>query len=601
MLLSDLFNISRTVRRDKARQQDLLPVASSSTSAPARLCNICYANPATYNCPRCNIPFCSTICFRGREHQECSNAFSASAVSLVEQSSEVRADEDDRSNVVEMLGRLERNEKEALQMQHDIEDDNDDDDEDEDDDAVKLRADITADQVEGASTEALLTMLTPKERQKFLEAIKDPQSAALLMERLDRKSERRARLEASPSPQGVLITSQSDTDTHQPKVVKEWQSLLWFDTSKSSFDFSHTSPKHISSFVASFEKALSAERSRSKTQGPSPSVNLVYNLCAILMAYAYALRHLDLTSLSVRSVTSDSAHKNISEEIAVVPATGQDDEDDDEPPPLEPDSPTSFTPDSASLLSAAKAASTSTSDSQVQQDLARSEQAFDQLNRLVPFLFTQPTSSTTATAGGRNDHSKLLLASLDDASMWLLSRLSLDSEVGPGGADAISLQLLQDLAKLLAHERLVPTFAQGQEVEPRFWLASMLASLSPQQAFTAAQMPLLLNAVVDIYFLLEHLSTSTSSPSSAPMSISIQPKSIKLAQRKLCFYLGSVVNALQQSATRLQLDSELQQHIQRLRHQIDAANQADKVAAAVNLFSNGSAQQSTNSSIEAAI
>lgn len=593
MSLSDLLNISRTVRRDKARQQDLLPAASSSTAAaPARLCNICYAKPATYNCPRCNIPFCSTVCFRRREHQDCSNAFASSAVAVAEDLSVGRAEESDRRNVAEMLGRLERNEKEARQMQHDKEDENSDDDEDDDEDAVNLRADITAEQIENASTDALLAMLTPKERQKFMDAVKDPKSAAaLLMDRLDRKAERRARLEASSSSQGVLVTSQSPSATgaHQPKVVKGWQTLPWFDTPHASLEFSERPPKDIDSFVTSLEKILMAERNTSRSKGSSASVNLVYNLCAVLMAYAYMLRRLDVASLSARSCAPTSQDMPASKMTPAVPATRQAD-DDDEPPPLEPDSPTGLIPAPISIPSSSQATATSPSHSQSLQDQALPEQAFDQLNRLVPFLFAQPAlSNTTTTAAAYNDHSKLLLTSLDDASMWLLSRLSLESEVGPGGADAINLQLLQDLAKLFTHERLVPAFGPGQEVEPKFRLASKLASLSPQQAFAAAQTPLLLNAIADIYFFLEDLSTYR------------QPKSIKLAQRKLCFYLCSALTADQKSSrsTMPRLDSELQDHVQKLSHRIDAANQADKIAAAVNLFSNDSSQQSHPPSIEA--
>ncbi|CDW97437.1 hypothetical protein [Sporisorium scitamineum] len=439
-------------------------------------------------------------------------------------------------------------------------------------------------------------MLTPKERQRFMEAIKDPQSAASLMEHLDRKAERRARLESPSSSQGVLITSQSPTDatTHQPSVVKEWQSLPWFDTPEASLGFSERSPKHISSFVASLEKILSADRT-----SPKP-VNLAYNLCAVLMAYAYTLRHLDVASLSARSETHTPEHVATSKNVPLTPASGRDD-DDDEPPLLEPDSPTGLITD-PTFPSATEAAPASTSNSQMFQDPALPEQAFEKLNRLVPFMFNQPPSSKATTTGTSDNRSKLLLTSLDDASMWLLSRLSLESEVGPAGADAINLQLLQDLTKLLTRERLVPTFGQGQEVEPRFSLASKLASLSPQQAFTAAQMPLLLNAIADIYFFLEDLSIATSRPSPATMSTPMQPKHIKLAQRKLCFYLGSVLNARQQStqSTRPQHDADLQDHIQIIRHRIDAANQADKIAAAVNLFSNDETQQLAPHSIEAA-
>ncbi|TKY88897.1 hypothetical protein EX895_002138 [Sporisorium graminicola] len=505
-----------------------------------------------------------------------------------------------------MLDRLERNEKEAKQMQLDREEEDGDDDVDDnvDDGTANLRASLTAAQIESASTETLLAMLTPKERQNFMDAIKDPQTAASLMDRLDRKAERRPRLEPSPSPQGVLVSSQSqaDTATRQPKYLKDWQSLPWFDTPQADSVFLQRSPKHVDSFLASLEKILLAQRSSTQPQRSSVPVKLAYNLCAVLMAYAYTLRHLDVASLSARSKTLVSQQQVIPELMSAI-SVGEQCNDDEEPPPLEPDSPTSSVP-GPPFPSATEAVPTARPDSQASQDTAFSEQAFGELNRLIPFLFTHPAPNSTktiATAGA--DHSRLLLTSLDDTSMWLLSRLSLESEIGPAGADAIDLQLLQDLAKLLTHERLLPTFGEGQEVESRFWLVSKLASLSPQQAFTAAQTPLLLNAIADIYFFLDDLSFATSTTQLTQVSTRNLPKNIKMAQRKLCFYLGCALNADQQfgQSAMAQLDSELQNRMQSLRHSIGAVNEAEKIAAAVNLFSNASTQRSSPPSIEAAL
>ncbi len=200
---------------------------------------------------------------------------------------------------------------------------------------------------------------------------------------------------------------------------------------------------------------------------------------------------------------------------------------------------------------------------------------------------TLPSRSTSVHRGS-TDHSKLLLSSLDNASMWLLSRLSLESEIGPGGADALNLQLLEDLVKLLHREQLIPTFSADQEVEPKYRLAAQLASLSPQQAFAAAQTPLLLNAVADLYFFLEHVHDTA--PNSLA-STSIKTKSIKLAQRKLCFYL---CNAILGGHAPL---AEAQASIQNLRLRMDTAKQAGKLAAAVNLIDKDHATMSTHPGI----
>ncbi|GAC94836.1 hypothetical protein PHSY_002409 [Pseudozyma hubeiensis SY62] len=587
MSLSELFDISRTTRRDKARAQHLLPTPTTTSSTPARLCNICYAKPAAYNCPRCNIPFCSLVCFRRQQHQECSAAFSSSSLSLVGRPDQGAAEED-RTKVVDILARLERNEKDARLISEDHDDDGDSDNEDaEDEQLTGVRADVTEDQIEGASTDALLAMLTEKERRNFLEAVKDPQSASALMDKLDRKAERRARsAEAGSMPQGILVAPQTiSEDRTQPRTVTtQWQSVPWFDNPEASPAFPSESSDHITTFVHLVGTILSAESSGSKARVSAPA-DLIYNLCTVLMAYAYILRHLDITSLSqlipVRTVSTGEIQLGsslASSRGSQLQLPNWHADDDDEPPPLEPDDLNNSTEFAAPLPSVS-----TDSDSSMLDNLTTISQAFDKFAHLVPFLFPQPPppqdkSRTTAT---HSDHSKTLLTSLDDASIYLVSRLSLDFDVGHASVDAINLQLLQDLSKLLHHEQLVPTFAQGQQVEPKHRIASRFASLPSQQAFAAAQIPLLLNAVADLFLFFEHVASSASA-----LPTHLKPKHCRLVQRKLCFYLGSAIRSDRLPTQRLEspLPMQLRDSIVRLRQRIEAAEQADKIAAAVNLL-----------------
>lgn len=505
-------------------------------------------------------------------------------------SSHFLAEEKDRSKVVDILARLEKNEKEAREIQeHLYEDELDSDEEHEHDEtAADVRANITAEQIEAASTDTLLAMLTPKERQTFLEAVKNPQSTASLMQRLDRKAERHARTEtASSTPQGVLVASQSASEgiPQQLNVRREWQSIPWFEKPETIPPFLGRPSEQLTAFIHLLERGLSAERLG------SPSVDLVYNLCAVLMAYTYTLRKMDIVSLS--ELTSE--HKTVEGQslASSSPVSFRDpaskfepqrwqQDDDEEPPPLEPDAPISYRPGRTPASSA-----TESNASTMDDKLATAEQAFDKLSSLVPFLFAPLAPfSTNVIAGAHSDHSKLVLSSLADSSMWLLSRLSLESDVGHGGVDAISLQLLQDLAKIMTRDPLVPTFAQVHQVEPKYRIASKLASLSPQQAFSAAQMPLLLNAVADIHSFLNHLPSTLTAPSSISSITRIKSKQIKLAQRKLCFYLCSVIKGdhIQMPRASSTLTAQLQDSIQDLRNCIHASNQADKIATAVNLI-----------------
>ncbi|SOV03360.1 uncharacterized protein UDID_06576 [Ustilago sp. UG-2017a] len=595
MSLSDLFNISQTVRRDKAREQDLLPVPTSSRAASARLCNICYAQPATYSCPRCNVPFCSLICFRRREHQDCSAVFSSSAISLAVGSPELLAEDGDRQKVVSILDRLEKDARATRQRQEDAQEEEESNDDEDIDQAAGLRANITADQIKSASSEALLAMLTPKEKQKFLEAIKDPQTASQLMQRLERKADRLAPVETSATKQGVLIAAQSPPDRAptQPAPKRAWQSTPWFETSDACPDFSSRDPDEIFAFSASLEKILRGQSAASTRSGGPAPVNLVYNLCAVLMAYAYTLRHLDIASLSglTKPLASSKPASALLSASAPTPDSTrlvqslleslQENNDDDEPPPLEPDDPVDE-PASLPASSHVDLVPVSASKTRVDADASLATTALEKLVHLVPFLPSQPIQrkeNSQHVPAGR-DPSRLALTSLDDASMWLLSRLSLNAEVGPGGADAINLQLLQDLSQLLAREQLLPTFAHQDDVEPRFLIVAKLCSLPSQQAFIAAQMPSLTNAIADLHFFLEDLAAHASSRD--PL-LTWSSKSLRLAQRKLCFYFCSSILSDQAATTRTSsnIREETLVHEERLRRRIEVKDQADKLASAI--------------------
>lgn len=492
------------------------------------------------------------------------------------------------------MDRLEKGEKSIRQRQEDEQEEEDSDEEGEDiDQAASLKASITADQIEAASTDELLAMLTPKEKQRFLDAVKSPKTAAQLMQRMDRKADRLAEAGTSAMQQGVLIAELSPLDQTppQPAVKRAWQSTIWFERQDACPDFSEHRQDQASAWVATLEKILQGQGAASSKAGSLNPVNLVYNLCTVLMAYAYTLRHLDVASLSGLTKAPSANKATQAASTASAPSPGsrhlasslfkslQSTDDDDEPPPLEPDEPIEDTdiafpapPDSVSTSPKAT----------VNADPSIAAAALDKLDHLVPFLLTQPTPTKKATHHSQSSHdsSKLVLTSLQDASMWLLSRLSLESEVGESGVDAINLQLLQDLARLLAGEQLVPTFGQQEDVEPRFHMALNLTHLPPQQAFVAAQLPSLTNAIADLYFFLDDLATRAASHDSL---LAWSAKSIKLAQRKLCFYFfGSILSDhAMAKGMGSNVWKEAQEHAESLRRRIEVSDQADKLAAAV--------------------
>ncbi len=98
-------------------------------------------------------------------------------------------------------------ERGARERQEDVvEEDDSEDDIDEENGPL---ADLSPEQIEKASPATLLAMLSPKQRQKFENAIKDPQSASQLMQRLDRKAQQRTQQNTLRKDDGVLITTQT--------------------------------------------------------------------------------------------------------------------------------------------------------------------------------------------------------------------------------------------------------------------------------------------------------------------------------------------------------------------------------------------------------
>ncbi len=153
-------------------------------------------------------------------------------------------------------------------------------------------------------------------------------------------------------------------------------------------------------------------------------------------------------------------------EVIADQTTAEEDDDDDEPPPLEPDTPVTYPAIPLPPLSQPPPST-----------------AMFKLIHMIPNLSTLRSSTSFIPSyhssllsrhplSTANDPSKLILTSLEDASMWLISRLPIESEARIGGADALQLQLLEDLAALLAGDQLVPTFTEGEEVESKYKLAS---------------------------------------------------------------------------------------------------------------------------------
>ncbi|PWY98111.1 hypothetical protein BCV70DRAFT_233376 [Testicularia cyperi] len=243
-------------------------------------------------------------------HGSCSKAFSTAAVKKHVSPIDTMASEQDRDRVLDILTRMDTQDAERASQRkaEDSDDFNTEDEADENVDAPEFRVE----DVEAASTEQLLAMLTPAQRARFERAVQSPEAASRLMKKLDRKATAAQQAQepsaghdkptvplSSPSSFIQQVSSSRSSDAVVlPGVEKEvssrmpWQSIPWFEASQGCPAPMIKTPNIFDSVAQELRKILSV---------PAPieaGVDLTFNLCTVLMAYSYLLRHFDLESLA---------------------------------------------------------------------------------------------------------------------------------------------------------------------------------------------------------------------------------------------------------------------------------------------------------------
>ncbi|XP_064649656.1 zinc finger HIT domain-containing protein 2-like [Lineus longissimus] len=140
--------------RTKNDPEDFCEKANKNT-----ICKICYKELAKYTCPRCNVRYCSSDCYKSEGHAECSESFYKNC--FMDGLQDCEASSDEKQKMMEMLQRVEN---------QDIPDMDDDDEEDEDEIPLEdrlqgLNLDMDTDQVWEKLTEA--------ERKEFQSMVED--------------------------------------------------------------------------------------------------------------------------------------------------------------------------------------------------------------------------------------------------------------------------------------------------------------------------------------------------------------------------------------------------------------------------------------------
>ncbi|KAF8551352.1 hypothetical protein OG21DRAFT_291769 [Imleria badia] len=219
------------------------------------ICGICRRQISRYTCPSCNLFYCSLKCFQSEPHSRCSEMFYRKEIELGIKSESSKT-EGDRNKMIELLKRIEdQSAADEDGLFHPPDEENGED---------SLAHRFSAIDISSASADDLLRLLTQKERDKFFVALKDPSSGLVreLLESAELEKTRQPPWWDAPSDGG-----QSSLSPHIPYGVK---------------------PKLMVVPTGLIDQA-------------SRGVSLLYNICAVLLAYTYATRHLAMSPLSSKT------------------------------------------------------------------------------------------------------------------------------------------------------------------------------------------------------------------------------------------------------------------------------------------------------------
>ncbi|KAG5636783.1 hypothetical protein H0H81_006897 [Sphagnurus paluster] len=246
------------------------PQAISLAPSDKATCKLCGRQFAKYNCPTCNVPYCSLTCFRSQPHNQCSEGFYKKEVELEIESKPSKTPQE-RMRMMELLKKFE---EENQQEPKDLVESEDEDDAD---DLAERFQDIDMDTVSAAD---LWSKLTPAEQQQFLKVMEDP---------------------TSDLAQQLLASEELERQRREP----------WWDAPEVAPDIETLPPQTQYGNKPELIRVPSA-LVKPISNGPP----LFYNMCALCIAYAFTTRHLSaspLSSLTPENTDYEEARRLISQ------------------------------------------------------------------------------------------------------------------------------------------------------------------------------------------------------------------------------------------------------------------------------------------------
>ena len=125
-------------------------------------CAFCAKETAKYTCPRCNVRYCSSACYKGEKHMQCSELFYKECV--MEAMNEQKASDESKRKMLEMLTNLEEHDREA---QNDLE-------------TEDLEERLGEIDINSADPEAVWSALTDRERRDFESVVESGEISSVI-------------------------------------------------------------------------------------------------------------------------------------------------------------------------------------------------------------------------------------------------------------------------------------------------------------------------------------------------------------------------------------------------------------------------------------
>ncbi|KAL8276114.1 hypothetical protein RQP46_011496 [Phenoliferia psychrophenolica] len=244
---------------------DDIKISAIDSASQEPICGVCKTQFSRYTCPRCNLRYCCLTCFRSEVHATCSESFDRSSlVDEIRSAKDKTADE--KRAMMDMLAKFE--EQSAEQENADGEEE---DEEELDEERRELERKLDGLDLDSLSPEDVLALLSPAQRATFQQTLQDPTKVSALVS---------AEFQDEPP----------------------W----WIKAEKPSVEDEESGDED----GERLPPLLSEQQLPPLKLGPDGKVvgnQLVYNIVAVLFAYAYTLRTFSLESFS--SLHADSTER----------------------------------------------------------------------------------------------------------------------------------------------------------------------------------------------------------------------------------------------------------------------------------------------------